>query len=131
MCNEFKRYGSYQVHKCFLIFYCNLFVGFSNCLTMYIARFQFFPPDRRLIDRQTDGQKRLLNPASRMRARGNKEVEEVMSVKGKKRGQYRQSYRQCEVIVPPHRKKSDHTLAKHHGEWSNDCSRFFFASTAY
>ena len=32
-----------------------------------MARFQFFPPDRQT----TDGQNRLLNPASRMRARGN------------------------------------------------------------
>ena len=32
-----------------------------------MVRFQFF----RLTDRQTDGQNRLLNPASRMRARGN------------------------------------------------------------
>ena len=32
-----------------------------------MARFQFFPGHRR----QTDGQNRLLNPASRMRARGN------------------------------------------------------------
>ena len=32
-----------------------------------MARFQFSSPDRRL----TDGQNRLLNPASRMRARGN------------------------------------------------------------
>ena len=36
-----------------------------------MARFQFFPPDRRLTDRRlTDRQNRLLNPASRMRARG-------------------------------------------------------------
>ena len=32
-----------------------------------MARFQFLAGDRRL----TDGQNRLLNPASRMRARGN------------------------------------------------------------
>ena len=36
-----------------------------------MARFQFFAGDRRLTDRRlTDGQNRLLNPASRMRARG-------------------------------------------------------------
>ena len=38
-----------------------------------MARFQFFSPDRQTTDdrRLTDGQNRLLNPASRMRARGN------------------------------------------------------------
>ena len=44
-------------------------------------------------------------------ALANKEVEKVTSDKGKQCGQYRQSYRQCEAIVPPHRKKSKHTLA--------------------
>ena len=46
-----------------------------------MARFQFFSPDRQTTDdrRLTDGQNRLLNPASRMRARGNDKTTTITS----------------------------------------------------
>ena len=47
-----------------------------------MAKFQFFSPDRQTTDRRlTDGQNRLLNPASRMRARGN-ELHQTNTVQG-------------------------------------------------
>ena len=48
-------------------------------------------------------------------ALADKEVEKVTSDKGKQRGQYRQSYSQCEAIVPHRRKTSEHTLANLRG----------------
>ena len=65
--SETERLDFSQVHieQFFAICYC--LTPFGCFLRVYVARFQFFAGDRRL----TDGQNRLLNPASRMRARGN------------------------------------------------------------
>ena len=70
--SETERLDFSQVHieQFFAICYC--LTPFGCFLRVYVAIFQFFVGDRRLTDRRlTDGQNRLLNPASRMRARGN------------------------------------------------------------
>ena len=65
-----ERLDFSQVHIEQFFAICYRFTPFGWFLRVYVARFQSFPGDRQ-SRRLTDGQNRLLNPASRMRARGN------------------------------------------------------------